>query len=184
MIPHQIEETSILISLFRSFNRRYSYLKQRLSYIYQNSHLFRMTEVFWEKIKVCLRYSFLGRITQPWQGGSGTLDNSRFAQYLVNFFKRRKDRLIHYLKTSLMVVLAGDTKEQLNLSPVRIISIITLTAITVNVALSIMLQKQIGLWGWLMRGLFLFAACAGLFCKADWPTIKHNSLFLRRLEVG
>jgi hypothetical protein len=52
----------------------------------------------------------------------------------------------------------------------------------VNVFLSLVLQKQIDLWGWLMRVLFLCAAVSGLFCTADWSTVEKSSIFLTKIQ--
>ena len=143
-----------------------------------------MAESLWEKIKICFRYSFLGRITEIKEINLAVLDNSRAVRCLICFYKRWRDKIIHYSKTSSTVNLAEDTKEQFVLSPAKLISIIIVTAILVNVALSIILHKQIGLWGWLMRGLFLFAGVSGLFCQADWPTIKKSSILLRKAKIN
>ena len=183
MTLREISNAGVVIFLFRYLYRWYSRLKQRINNIYHNSKTYRFPKRFWERLKVFFRYSFLGRISETRQTTSGILDSSRVVQYLINLYKRGKDKATRYLRTSIVIILGKDTKEQLNISPMRVISIIVVTAITVNVVLSIALQKQIGLWGWLMRGLFLFAAVSGLFCKADWPTVKRNSVLLRKMRI-
>jgi len=182
MILREISDTSIAISLFRCFFRWYSLLEQRINYIYHNSQTYRLIERFWEKIKICFRNSFLGRITETKQTPSGILYNSRTVQYLINYFKSWRDKINHHSRSSLTIDLVKDTKEQLIFFTVRVISIIAITMIAVNVTLSLVLQKKIGLWGWIMRGLFLFVAFLGLFCKANWQTIKRNSIILRKMD--
>ena len=176
-----ISDTSIAVSLFRYFCKWYRSLEQRISYIYHNSQTHSLISGFWQKTKTCFRYSFLGMITETEEANPVVLDDSRAVHYLISFYKRWKDKITCYLRTSLTIGLAKDTKEQLNLSPVKLISIIVVTTIMVNVFCSIVLQKQIGLWGWLMRVLFLFAGAAGLSCQADWPVLKENSVFLRKI---
>lgn len=183
MILRKISDTSIVIAFYRYFYRWYSRVGQSVSYIYHNSQTCKLAKGFWGEIKICLRYSFLGRITEPKQTTSGVLDTSRVVQHLIIFLKRWKDKVTRYLRTSLATMLAKDIKKDIYFSPVRIASIIAITAITVNVFLSVVLQKQIGLWGWLMQGLFLFGAVLGLFCKADWPTVKRSSVLLKKMRM-
>ena len=181
---NKISETSIVVSLFKYFYKCYSRIEQRVNYIYSNSQIAGFLSIFWEKTKLCFRYSFLGRITQIKEANPALLDNSRAARYLINFYKRWMNRIIRHSKTSSTVSLAKDTKEELYFLPVRMIGIIVVVAIVVNVFLSLVLQKEIGLWGWLMRGLFLFAGVSGLFCQADWPAIKKSSIFLRKAKIS
>lgn len=177
----EISDTSVVISVIRFFYECYDYIKQRLTCIYHNSHTYKLTKRFWTIVKACFRNCFLGRITETKQTTSGILDNSRLIKYLFNFYKRGRNKIIPYLKASSTIDLAKNSKKDLYLTPVRILSIVTITATTVNVILSFALHKQISTWGWLMRGLFLFLAISGLFCKADWPTVKKNSAFLRNM---
>lgn len=88
--------------------------------------------------------------------------------------------MIFYLGISSTISLTEDAKEQFVFSPVKMISAIIFTTVVVNTALSFILAKQIGLWGWLMRGLFLFVGISGLSCQADWSTVKKGSVFLRK----
>lgn len=179
MNPGGILDTSLL---FRYFSRGYGCLRHRLSYIYCNSQTYKVLNKFWEKIKVCFRYSFLGRVIEIKQRTLVILDNSRAVQYLINLYKRWKDRVVCYLKTSLTISLAENTKEELNFSPVKIVSIILVTAVIVNLFLSVFLHKQISSGAWLMRGLFLFVGVAGLFCLTDWPTVRKSSVFFKKIE--
>ena len=184
MILPQIQEAGIAVSLFRLFNKCYRNLKQRLSCIYQNSWIFRLTEAFREKIKVCFRYSFLGRITEISQTGPQAVNNSQAVQYLINSYKDWKDKLILYSKISATFELAKDTKGKFSSSPTKMPGAVLVAAVLVNTALALGLQKQISLWSWLIRGLFLFAGLSGLFCKADWSTLKGNSVFLRKARMN
>lgn len=179
----EISDTSIVASLFRYFYRLYERLEQKAIYLYQVSQTYRLIQGLCKKIKIIFRYSFLGRIIETKQTSSKVLENSRIVQYFIRFYKRWKDKIANYSRTSSTVVLVKDTKEGLNFSAVRTVSVIVGTTVIVNAVLSLVLQKQIGLWGWLMRGLFLFVACAGLSCKADWSTIKRNSILLRKIRM-
>lgn len=181
MSLRDISNTSIILSLFRNFYRWYSFREQKLVSVYHDSKTCRLTRGFYGGVKVCFRYSFLGRITETEQTSSGVLDKSRTVQNLINLYLRWKDKIIRSLKASSTIKLAKGTKKELYFSPMKIISIIIITAITINIFLSIVLQKQIGLWGWLMRGLFLLAAVLSLFCTKDWSTVKKSSIILKKM---
>ena len=121
------------------------------------------------------------RNTEIKQTSPTILDNSRVAQFLISFYKRWKGKIIHYLRTSSAIEVVKDTKTELYFFPVKTISIIVIIATAANVALSFVLHRQIALGSWLIRGLFLFLAVGGLFCKADWPTVKENSVILEKM---
>ncbi len=181
MILREISNASIILSLFRYFFRWLSPLGQRMNTIYHNSQVFRLAKGFWARIKICFKYSFLGRITETKQISSRILDNSKLVQHLFNSYKKWKEKIIQLLRFSSTAHLAEDTKKDFFSFPVRTISTILITAVTINVIFSLVLQKEISLWGWLIRGLFLLVAVSGLICKADWQTIKKNSIFFKKL---
>lgn len=181
MILAEISDTSIIISKCRNFYRWYHYKEQRLRDILHNSQTYSLTKRFWAGIKICFRYSLLARITGSAQKTYSILENSRIVQFLFNLYKKWKINIMQFLKASSTTYLAKDTKEQLNFSPLRIISMIVITAITTNIVLSFVLQKPIGLWGWVMRGLFFSVAVLGLFSQADWRSVKGASVFLRKM---
>lgn len=179
---NQILTTSIAVLLWRRFYKCYNSTEQIITYIFYNSQTYRLLNKFRKRIEICFKYSFLERITEIKQPNSAALDNSRTAKYLINFYKREKDKMIHYLRTSAALTLAKDTKEDLFRFLGRTVGIITITAVVINIVLCIISQKQIGLWGWLIRGLFLFAGVLGLFCRANWPIVKGSSIFLRKMQ--
>lgn len=172
----KISDISLSAVLLQYFYKWHGKIEQRVMGIYCHSQIYRLLKAYCAKAKICFRYSFLGKMTEAKQVTPAVLDNSRVVRYLINFYKGWRDAIINYSKVSSTINLIEDTREQFTLSPTKIISIIIVTAILVNLALSIILDKQIGLWGWLMRGLFLFVGVAGLFCQADWQAIKKNSI--------
>lgn len=180
---NQIIITSTTILLWKRFYKKYVSTVKKLNYLYQNSLPHRLINRFWEKIKICFRYSFFGRITETRQTNPEILDNSRGVQYLFGFYERRKSKIIKSFEASSTTDLVKDTKKDLYFFPVKVISTIVIIAIITDVFLSIVLQRTVNLWGWLIRGLLFFVAFSGLFCKADWPTVKRNSIFLRKIRI-
>jgi hypothetical protein len=183
MILREKAETSIVISLFRNFYAWSRHREQRLIDIHHNSQIYRLTKEFWEKMKTCFRYSFFGRITEPRQKTSGIFETSLVVQSLFNLYKKCKHQIIQLFKASSTYHQVKDTKINLAFTPIRMMSLIVIVAITTNIALSLIVQKNISLWGWLARGLFLSLAVIGLYCRADWRSVKMSSLFMRKMRL-
>ena len=182
MISKKIVDKSISIFLIVNSYKWYSHLRQLIYCIYQNSKLFRLISGFFKIIKICFRYSFLGRISEIKQPSSDALAKSRAVRFLSHFYKKRKDKTIQHLKFSTVFKLTKDTKKNRYFAPMTTLSIIILTAVFINVLLSIAISRQINLWGWLIRGIFLLVGLVCLLCKTNWLTIKKSSMFLRKLD--
>ncbi|MFC1699093.1 hypothetical protein ACFL1I_03925 [Candidatus Omnitrophota bacterium] len=158
----QILDTSITILFLQDLGKCCAFAQR----IYHNSQIHNLAKGFWEKINVYYRYSFLARTIQP-KGMTATLTNSLAVQYLINFYKRYADKMVCFLRGSLAFGLAKDAEEQLNFSPVELISLILITAIFVNAFLIVVLQKPIDLWGFVIRLVFLLIATVGFYRNAE-----------------
>jgi hypothetical protein len=179
----QILDTSIVVSFLKHLCRCYFPVEQRIEDMYRNSRTHKLISVFREKIKVCFRFSFLGRITDiKAQRHTIVLDNSRTFHCLIYFYKKLKNKIIFYLNTSKAAGLTKEAKEEFYILPVKTIGIIAVAAIIVNITISVILQRNISLWGWFLRALFLFTGISGLFCNAKWPVVKEGSIFLKRIN--
>jgi hypothetical protein len=176
-------ETSIIISLLKNLRKRYCYLQQRIDKIYKYSQIYRLIQGLGNEIKVCFRYSFLGRITDIEKEESKMiLDNSWIMQYFLSFYKRWKSKFIYCLKTSKVMNLIKETKGEFYILPVKRGSTIVVIAVVTNITLSIILQKDISLGGWLIRGALLLLGIAGLFCIADYQSFKDSSIIFKLLS--
>lgn len=176
----ELLDTSVIALSLKYLYRCYCRTEQRIGDIYLNSQTYRLINGFWQSIRVSFRFSFLGRITEiREEGNTALLDNSRTVQYLIYFYKRWRDKAIYYLNTSKTVDLTKENKQNFYLLPVKTLSIIVIIAVVTNVTLSIILRRDIGLWGWSMRGLVLFVGLGGLFCDADWSTLKNSSVIFK-----
>ena len=174
-------DKSAVLSFFRHLYKLISYLNRDLKRVYHNSQTYKVITRFGEKTNLAFKYSFFGRISESKQKNSVFFNQSRTIQFFINSYKKWKDKIIHSFKASSTIDMVKNTSEQLNFSPTKILGLIGVAAISVNVFLSLVLQKQIGLWGWIIRGLFLFVSVSGLICMADWQTIKKSSIFLKKL---
>lgn len=151
--------------------------KMRAVYLESVTH--RLIEKMNETVRICFRYSFLGRITETGQTAPLGLGNSRMLQYLLHFYRRG----INCLSNSATVSVAQNLQRELYCFPVKIISIIVITTVMVNAFLLVILQIKLDLWNFLIRVLLLFVATAGLSCEADCPTVKKSSIFLKKTRM-
>jgi hypothetical protein len=67
----------------------------------------------------------------------------------------------------------------ISLLPVRIISILVVSALPINAFFSVLLRKEINTYGWIMRGVIFLLGICGLFCDADLEKVKCNSVVYR-----
>jgi len=176
-------ENSVFLRKLGDLKQVYLTMEEKRISVYLNSFSYCLFRKIVAAIKIGFKYSFLGRVTEIREPNAVVLDNSRVARYSIDFYKRWKDEIIHYSKTSSTISLAKDTKEELIFSLVRMISSIIIITILVNAILFVILQKQMGLWSFLIRVLFLFVGTAGLSYEADWSMVKKSSIFLRKMRV-
>ena len=77
-----------------------------------------------------------------------------------------------------------ETKKKPTIFSLRTIGVVIMTAVAINMVSSILLDKQLNLWGWILRGLFLLIALAALFSNASLITAKKSSWVLKKLKIG
>lgn len=165
-------ETSIAVGLARKFDTAY-----------KNSWISGSREKFLNRVKVCFRYSFLGRITE-----AGTEDNreifydSKIVRWIVNRKSIIKPAIVNYADSSIIMNSAVEAKKELYFLPVKTGGTVVFTAILTNMLLSLLLQKEIGTLGWLIIALLLFAAFWGMFCEVGWEELKKTSWLIRHVE--
>jgi hypothetical protein len=90
-----------------------------------------------------------------------------------------KERASNLLKQSRIVSFFKKIMGDLRLNPLKSVSFIIVGLIFTNLVLSVLIKKEIGLFGWIIRGGFLFAGLSGLFCGTGWGEIKKASFILR-----
>lgn len=176
-------KTSSFVQLLEKVCIIYSSIELRLLKIYKNSQAHRLIQNFKERIKVFFKYSFLGRIAEvKEEENSLVLTESRVLVYMINAYKKYRNKARQCLITSRNYILVGQTQRSLYSSPLRTIGIILAVAVFTNIIFSLLFGKKIELIGWVMRGLLLFAGTSGLNSRIDWPTVRENSAILRLIS--
>ncbi|MDD4979834.1 MAG: hypothetical protein PHC54_00980 [Candidatus Omnitrophica bacterium] len=110
------------------------------------------------------------------------LDNSEFAKCLRNLFKAWQLRTMDYKSTSATIGLLVAVRRNAYLSPVKTASIIMVVVILTNTIFSVLVNKDMVLTGWIIRGMLLSTGLAGLFCEVGPKTLASTSLFLKLIN--
>lgn len=179
-MKNYISETSRVIKLLNGTCTKYSSLEKRLDDIYINSLLCKMIKLFLGNMFIVFRYSFIGRITEITEEDNSKkiLENSRFVKWLLRICRDWGRIITNYLKTSFTANCAAGLENKLYVSPVKTGSIIVVTALLSDIVFNI-IRKEIGLLGWIIRGMLLFVGLAGLFCKIGLENLSSTSLVLK-----
>lgn len=141
--------------------------------------------MIWDRIKVCCRHSFLGKLTEINEGGwIKIVKNSGFLACPGNFFYNRKKRISYHRENSKILFFSNAFKNEFLLLPLKIFSIIIFAAITINTMFSFLFFKKIWASGWIMRACLLYLALYGILYSHHWDKIKSSSIFLKILKGG
>lgn len=163
---------------------RYRAIRFLLSATYENSRLYRLARTLWVGTRINFGASFLGRITEIKEQEYVTvLNNSKFIKRLLNVYNAGKDRIINYSKRSELRDLGKEFKDNFVAMPVKMGSIILIATILSNIFFSMLLNKEIGLLGWIIRGFFLSVGLSGLFCNSKWKDMKETSLVIKLINT-
>jgi len=162
---------------------RYRHAEDRLEEAYRKSAIFRFVRTLSSKAKIYFESSFIGKITDVKKREDPLiLDNSILIRWVSPMLKMMKGRAAGYLKQSKIVNFSKKIKKDLMPDPLKSISLIILVLILANTVFSILIKKEINLFGWIIRGGFLFAGLSGLFCRAGWNEIKNTSFILKLVD--
>lgn len=181
-------KTSSFLLLLKMTRKIYRFMEGWVDRIYKESQTHRLIKISWEGINVNFRYSLLGKITEiNNKDNLVILSNSKFVKWFLGVYKTCGERAISYLRinivTSTVMGWIGEAKKELYFLSVKTSSIILVTIISTNIFFSILLSREIGLLGWIIRMSFLFVGLAGLFCNARWKDIMRTSYFIRKMNI-
>lgn len=173
-------EASIFANYIKKIWTGYYFFEQRLSVAYRNSCSCQISRGFRSKIRFYSKNSVFGRhIVSRQTNGHVILGNSYVLKSIFYFYNAFNLQLINYSKKSLGFECLKGLKMELCLFPLRTLSIFMIIVICVNLILSLVLQRHVGVWGYLVRGLLLLVGIPGIYCKAKWPVVRKNSIFLK-----
>lgn len=183
MSSREIFYNSFVISLPINFFKWYVYINKRISYIYLNSKVSKILFKSKEKIKIYAMNCFMVKITEFQEIDISIFKSSNVLRYLIIFFTELKSKLRRYFSLSLTGIVLKFILLRLNSFFFKIICLFFFIVIMCNIVEYGFFYRQIdiGVCGWLMRGLFLFINVSGLFSKTNWSDIKLNSIFLKKL---
>lgn len=168
--------TSIFIEVFEG-----AIITLEIWFLY--SQIYRLINILKDKLKILLRNSFLGVISEISDRDNPLfLNGSLIVPRLMSIFKIWEKRITQYLIVSRSYVSLKEMKMNFMDFPSRVVSIIIITAIVSNIVISLAIKQKIDLFGWVMRGGFLFVGFSSLYAQVDWVALKDSSIFLKLIS--
>jgi len=176
-------KTSILVRLMAKILRVYCRLEEQLSIVCRNSRTYRLTGAAWKGVTASFKYSFLGKICEVGNlYKTETLCSSMVVRQMSRVLRGLRDNVTVYLKKSMLIDMAQEMKNALFLLPIKIGSLAIIITVLTNIFLSILLRKEIGLLGWVIRLSSLAVGLCALSCNVDWRDVKETSFVLRQIN--
>lgn len=160
----------------------YFSFERKIAQIYRNSYICSLSNYFVETMHLSVRFSFLKKLFSIIEKENPVfLYNSRFARSIMNSYEKLQRRMIVYLNTSLGGGWLRNMKKELSSYSFKALSAILISAVAVNLALSVIFQRELGIIGLTMNWILLIMAVIGLSCDVNWATAKRSSVILRLL---
>lgn len=179
----EIINTSIFISALQKIYSQGRFITDKLYKVFLDSQTYKLMAKFQEGARVNFRYSFLGKITEIGQGQNlAILETSRVVKRLRELFDKYTDKILNYLKTSIITNSIRTLNKNLYLFPIKTASMIIIIVMMTNILLALLLKNEIRLSGWLMYAILLFIACNGLYSKISLEELAKTSYLIRRLN--
>ncbi len=158
---------------------RYHSLEARIDGFFNDSTIFEAVNKSWSGVKVSFEHCFLVRLSDL--EASRFLDESEVAIYFKALYKRWEKRTFGFLEASKAAYLSKEMKKEFYAASVKMGSMILVFSILVNISLSIIFKKEIGLLNWIIQGLILLAGLGGFCCQVEWETVKKNSVVFNKI---
>lgn len=175
-------ETSSTVTLLRIIWARCYYVTDCLDEYYRNSQTCNLINNIFGTLNNLFERSFLGSLTNiKEKEDTQVLNNSLVAGYWVNLLITTKKMILEFADTSKVILSVKEAGKETYRSPVRSLGIIISCALLVNVFLLLLFKRQITLFGWAMRGVFLMIGLGCIFCAVGWFTIEDNSVFIKKI---
>lgn len=162
----------------------YIYIEERISFICLSSFSYRLIKRITAELTNIVKFSSVGRLTNiDLYALQNFFETSRIMKVTLNWAQDLYSKLTDFFIASSTFISTKGLKFNFLLQPTKVGGAIAILTIMINSILSFLLQKHITLWGWVIRGIFLFIGISGLFCNSGWQDLKKTSFILRRLNL-
>lgn len=174
---------SIVLNWILTFWACYKKTEDRIDSLYLHSFCHKLLAASNEWIKMSLRYSVFGRITEINEDGSkDILGHSVIVKRLMQLYKRWQERLSLYFNESGLAEIAGNLSEDFEDRPLKNGGLVVIIALAVNSILIVLLEKDVNMFGIALRIALFFIALTCIFSGADWHSVKGSSFTLKKLS--
>ncbi|MBN1912912.1 MAG: hypothetical protein JW788_00775 [Candidatus Omnitrophica bacterium] len=182
MTQEKIYNNSIVLGVLKETSDRCFYFDHLTRLAYEGSIIIKAAQAGLKELKFFLKHSFFMYSMREFirfKKICFILEESISFRRIRYLWERSASGLPEVLNSVIIFNLVRAAKERLFCSPVRTVSFMVVIIISTDALLSLLFGKQILLWGWVLRGLYLFAAISGLFCDTAHCDLKKSSIFLR-----
>ncbi len=157
-------------------------IKHKLSVFYQDSRIYEGFTWSYKTLLACWRGSFLNRMSEGRIiNNPQAINNSNVVKRSILYYNKSVMPIAQCLRLSKIYIFSKSLNEDFNRATVKSLSIVFIIAVPVDTVLSIALGREIGFWGWFVRGLFIFIGWAGLFCPVSWQEIQKTSCAIKNM---
>lgn len=177
-------KTSYAASALRIAREKYLGLERNIEAAYRDSGTYRMIRLFRSKAALAFCCSLLGRVSElkDRYPASKILDDSKIAKRAFNSYTQGKISLANCYKDSKIKHLVTNVKGARYLLPVKAAGAILFAAVLVSIALFLLTRSRISAFGWIIRGMLLFAALWAMFSWAGRGELIETSWFIKRIR--
>lgn len=176
-------EHSIVLNWILMFWAYYKKTEDRINSLYLHSFCHKLFAASDEWIKMSLKYSVFGRITEINEDGSkDILGHTVVVKKLMQLYKRWQERLSLYFKGSGLAGITGNLSEDFENHPLKVGGWVAIIALAVNSILIVLSEKDVNMFGIALRMALFLIALASIFSGADWRSVKGSSFTLKKLS--
>lgn len=156
--------------------------EKRLTMLFKNSYFYKGSDRFFKVFLICFYGSFIGRVGEvDFVKNCEIINYSKVVGYAGEICRKIIMRLINFLRTSMVYSLNIELNCAFNNITIKSTSFILFISTIVNSLLSVILDKDIAILGWFMRGLFIFAGWQGIYSSINWQDLQKTSFVVKYL---
>lgn len=172
---------SRFLSIIKKAWRGYCHILRLPFKIFNSSKVRMLIKRLYSRARIVFNYSFINRMIETKRVVDvETINKSLTIIQLIRFFKKLAKLALFYFSLSRIKKNANELVTAFSSSGLKSISIILITAVIINIFLTIfLLGEKIDFLGWSARVFLLSLAFIFMLIDASWINIKNNSIFLR-----
>jgi len=174
-----IFDNSLSVKSAKNSIGKYRIFENRVEELCESSFLIYIVRAGGSAFKRCLRQSLLNKITCQGDGPGTSFADSEVVGLSSRAVKKVNGRMADYFRASEIYFFIRSLIADLRMDILRTLTIIGITALIMNVIISMMMKIEIDLSGWLLRVAFILVGLAIITGASRWEDVKKTSFFVK-----